>query len=47
MKAKRFMENAIHGFFLLMGLVTVGCVLLIYRRTLSSPASPLSVRSAL
>ena len=29
MKAKRFMENAIHGFFLLMGLVTVGCVLLI------------------
>ena len=22
------MENAIHGFFLLMGLVTVGCVLL-------------------
>lgn len=23
------MENAIHGFFLLMGLVTVGCVLLI------------------
>ena len=29
MKAKRFWENAIHGFFLLMGLVTVGCVLLI------------------
>ena len=29
MKAKRFMENAIHGWFLLMGLVTVGCVLLI------------------
>ena len=29
MKAKRFMENTIHGFFLLMGLVTVGCVLLI------------------
>ena len=29
MKAKRFCENAIHGFFLLMGLVTVGCVLLI------------------
>ena len=29
MKAKRFMENAIHGFFLLMGLVTVGCVVLI------------------
>ena len=29
MKAKRFMENVIHGFFLLMGLVTVGCVLLI------------------
>ena len=29
MKAKRFMENAIHGFFLLMGLVMVGCVLLI------------------
>ena len=29
MKAKRFLENAIHGFFLLMGLVTVGCVLLI------------------
>ena len=28
MKAKRFMENAIHGFFLLMGLVTVGCVLM-------------------
>ncbi len=23
------MENAIHGFFLLLGLVTVGCVLLI------------------
>ena len=44
MKAKRFMENAIHGFFLLMGLVTVGCVLLI---SVSSPASPLSVRSAL
>ena len=29
MKAKRFCENAIHGWFLLMGLVTVGCVLLI------------------
>ena len=29
MKAKRFLENAIHGWFLLMGLVTVGCVLLI------------------
>ena len=29
MKAKRFGENAIHGWFLLMGLVTVGCVLLI------------------
>ena len=29
MKAKRFWENAIHGLFLLMGLVTVGCVLLI------------------
>ncbi len=29
MRAKRFTENAIHGFFLLMGLVTVGCVLLI------------------
>ena len=29
MKAKRFMENTIHGWFLLMGLVTVGCVLLI------------------
>ena len=29
MKAKRVLENAIHGWFLLMGLVTVGCVLLI------------------
>ena len=29
MKAKRFLENAIHGWFLLMGLVTVGCVLLL------------------
>lgn len=29
MKAKRLWENVIHGWFLLMGLVTVGCVLLI------------------
>ena len=29
MKVKRVLENAIHGWFLLMGLVTVGCVLLI------------------
>lgn len=29
MKVKRVLENAIHGCFLLMGLVTVGCVLLI------------------
>ena len=29
MKAKRVLENTIHGWFLLMGLVTVGCVLLI------------------
>ena len=29
MKLKREIENAIHGWFLLMGLVTVGCVLLI------------------
>ena len=26
---KRFMENAIHGVFLVLGLITVGCVLLI------------------
>ena len=26
---KRFMENAIHGIFLILGLITVGCVLLI------------------
>ena len=29
MRAKRLAENVIHGWFLLMGLVTVGCVLLI------------------
>ena len=29
MQRKRLVENVIHGFFLLMGLVTVGCVLLI------------------
>ena len=29
MQRKRVVENIIHGFFLLMGLVTVGCVLLI------------------
>ena len=29
MKVKRVLENTIHGWFLLMGLVTVGCVLLI------------------
>ena len=29
MQRKRLVENIIHGFFLLMGLVTVGCVLLI------------------
>ena len=29
MQRKRLAENIIHGFFLLMGLVTVGCVLLI------------------
>ena len=29
MKARRLWENVIHGWFLLMGLVTVGCVLLI------------------
>ncbi len=29
MQRKRLTENVIHGFFLLMGLVTVGCVLLI------------------
>ena len=29
MRTKRAMENAIHGLFLLLGLVTVGCVLLI------------------
>ena len=29
MKAKRLVENFVHGWFLLMGLVTVGCVLLI------------------
>lgn len=29
MKTKQFLENAIHAWFLLMGLVTVGCVLLI------------------
>ena len=29
MKAKRLVENLVHGWFLLMGLVTVGCVLLI------------------
>lgn len=26
---KRLMENAIHGIFLILGLITVGCVLLI------------------
>ena len=26
---KRLMENAIHGIFLVLGLITVGCVLLI------------------
>ncbi len=26
---KRFMENAIHGIFLILGLITIGCVLLI------------------
>ncbi len=26
---KRFMENAIHGIFLILGFITVGCVLLI------------------
>ncbi|MCM1126408.1 MAG: phosphate ABC transporter permease subunit PstC [Lachnospiraceae bacterium] len=26
---KRFMENAVHGIFLILGLITVGCVLLI------------------
>ena len=44
MKAKRVLENAIHGWFLLMGLVTVGCVLLISVYT-SFPASPLFGRS--
>ena len=29
MRRKQLAENVIHGFFLLMGLVTVGCVLLI------------------
>lgn len=29
MNKKRFMENAIHGIFLILGLITVGCVLLI------------------
>ena len=28
-KKKQFVENVIHGIFLLLGLVTVGCVLLI------------------
>ena len=28
-KQQKFMENFIHGVFLLLGLVTVGCVLLI------------------
>ncbi len=29
MNKKQFMENAIHGIFLILGLITVGCVLLI------------------
>ncbi len=29
MKSRRFAENAIHGVFLLLGLITVGCVLII------------------
>lgn len=29
MNKKKFMENAIHGIFLILGLITVGCVLLI------------------
>ena len=29
MKKRRIFETAVHGIFLIMGLVTVGCVLLI------------------
>ena len=42
MKAKRLVENFVHGWFLLMGLVTVGCVLLIsvYLIVSSIPTRP-------